>query len=270
MVMAQSCGLTTVCAFVARLLGQKENSVRQRLREWYKDGPDKKGEDRTEMDVSTCFVPLVRWVLSWWSCDEKRLALAMDASSLGERFVVLAVSIVYRGCAIPVAWTVVAANTKGEWRPHWEALFAYLQSSVPSEWTVIVMADRGLYAHWLYTTIQQNGWHPFLRINTGGTYRRQGQSQFLPLAMAVPSVGGTWRGLVTCFKTNPLSCTLLACWEETHTNPWLIVTDLLPEQADVVWYAIAICVLCISWIFISIWIRTFCYGRYPISVIVVI
>ncbi|MEM7133975.1 MAG: hypothetical protein AAF702_47215 [Chloroflexota bacterium] len=51
-------------------------------------------------------LPLVTWVLSWWSSDEKRLALATDASSLGKRFVVLAISIVYRGCAIPVAWIV--------------------------------------------------------------------------------------------------------------------------------------------------------------------
>jgi len=35
MVMTKACGLTTIAAFLARLLGQHENSVRQRLREWY-------------------------------------------------------------------------------------------------------------------------------------------------------------------------------------------------------------------------------------------
>ncbi len=104
------------------MLGQREGSVRQRLREWYKDASDKKGKKREDVDETTCFVPLIGWVLSWWSSDEKRLAVAMDASSLGERFVVLAISIVYRGCAIPVAWVVVAAASKGSWRTHWEAL----------------------------------------------------------------------------------------------------------------------------------------------------
>ena len=104
MVMTQSCGLTTVSVFLAALLEQKDNTVRQRLREWYKDGADKKGYQRDEIVVRTCFAPLLNWVLSWWSSDEKRLALAMDASTLGERFTVLAISVVYRGCAIPVAW----------------------------------------------------------------------------------------------------------------------------------------------------------------------
>lgn len=35
------CGLTTVSAFLANLLGKNENSVRQRLREWYRGKEDK-------------------------------------------------------------------------------------------------------------------------------------------------------------------------------------------------------------------------------------
>jgi len=58
------------------------------------------------------FAPLLRWVLRWWSSDEQRLALAMDASNLGQRFTVLAVSVVYRGCAIPVAWAIVSGSKK--------------------------------------------------------------------------------------------------------------------------------------------------------------
>ena len=171
MVISQSCGLTTVVTLIASLLNQKENTVRQRMREWYMGAEDKKGEDRRDLDVTTCFVPLIKWVLSWWSSEEKRLAIAMDASTLGQRFVVLSISIVYRGCAIPVAWVLVQATEKGAWRPHWEALFGYLKESVPDDWFVIVMADRGLYAPWLYQGIKELGWHPFLRINRGGTFK---------------------------------------------------------------------------------------------------
>lgn len=238
-VMAQSCGLHKVSIFLAELLQIKENSMRQRLREWYKEAEAKQGEKRTEIEASTCFVPLVGWVLSWWSADEKRLAVAMDASSLGKRFVVLAISIVYRGCAIPVAWVVLKEGTKGEWRPYWEQLFATLQGAIPPAWTVIVLADRGLYARWLFLCIQQNGWHPFLRVNhTYGTLRRAGSSQFLPLKYALPQPGTSWSGRVTCFHSNPLACTLLACWDERHCDPWLILTDLAPNQADVFWYGL--------------------------------
>ena len=70
-------------------------------------------------------------MLHWWDPDDRRLALAMDATTLGQRFTVLAISVVYRGCAIPVAWKVVGAHEKGTWRPHWEALFTRLRGSVP-------------------------------------------------------------------------------------------------------------------------------------------
>jgi len=237
MVMTQSCGLTTVATFLASLLEQKENSVRQRLREWYKDGEDKQGLDRCEIDVTTCFAPLVVWILSWWSAVEKRIALALDASSLGERFVVLAIRIVYRGCAIPVAWAIVPAAVPGEWRPHWEALLKQVSASIPDDWFVIVMADRGLYASWLFAAIRAPGWHPFLRINLGGTFRAQGSSQFLSLASLLPPSGQTRALAGTCFKSNPLDCTLLCACDEQHEHPWLIVTDLAPQQADIFWYA---------------------------------
>ena len=243
-VMSKSCGLTTVSVFLAGVMGQKENTVRQRLREWYRDDEAKKGIQRTDLDVSRCFVPLVGWVLSWWASDERRLAVAMDASTLGQRFVVLAVSLVYRGCAIPVAWVLLPATAKGEWKPSWLTLLEQLESAVPPSWTVIVLADRGLYAHWLYRKIVKMGWHPFLRINSGGTYRPQGQVRFRSLTLVAPQVGTTWCGAVTCFKTKPLACTLLACWDDPHTEPWLIVTDLSPTQAHVLWYALRAWIEC--------------------------
>ena len=109
MVMAQSCGQTMVSANIAALLNAKESNIRQRLREWYFNRKDKRGEGRLDVDVSNSFVYLLRWVLSWWPADEKRLALAMDATSLGQNLVVLAISVVYRGCAIPIAWSILPA-----------------------------------------------------------------------------------------------------------------------------------------------------------------
>jgi hypothetical protein len=237
MVITQSCGLPTVSAFIALLLCKKENTVRQQLREWYWDADAKKGQHRQELNVALCFAPLVRWILSLWPATQKRLALALDATCLKDCFVVLTISIVYRGCAIPVAWTVLPANTKGAWKDHWLNLLQVLHAGIPSDWFVLVMADRGLYAKWLYGEIVRNGWHPFLRINKDGTYRPQGKSNFRPLVFASPRVGACWTGHVTCFRKHPLDCTLLTRWDEPHSEPWLIVTDLHPEQADVCWYA---------------------------------
>ncbi len=59
---------------------------------------------------------------------------------------VLAISIVYRGCGIPIAWKIVEATKPGSWKPHWEELFRHLDKTVPADWFVIVTTDRGLYA----------------------------------------------------------------------------------------------------------------------------
>ena len=122
MVTAQSCGLTSVTGLLAELLQQRENTVRQRLREWYRDAEDKRGAQRRQLEVAESFSPLLRWVLSYWPSHEKRLALAMDATTLAQVFTVLTLSVVYRGCAIPVAWAILPATAKGAWKAPWLAL----------------------------------------------------------------------------------------------------------------------------------------------------
>ena len=146
MVLARSCALTAVAHLLATWQERKPNSVRQQLREFCYEAEAKRGEKRQALEVESCFAPLLGWVLSWW--EGQQLALAIDATALGVRFVVLTVSVVYRGCAIPVAWTVLAGNTKHAWRGEWLRMLRQVRPAVPSTWTVIVLADRGLYARW--------------------------------------------------------------------------------------------------------------------------
>jgi len=236
MVVAQSCGCTTVSVFLAQLLGMKENTVRQRLREWSYESAAKRGRFRQQLDVRPCFPALIRWILAAWPSDERRLVLVLDATTLRQTVTVLTISVVYRGCAIPVAWACVGAITPGAWRPHWEELLTTIAPSIPADWMVLVMADRGLYARWLFDRITANGWHPFLRINAHGLVRVGDHAAWTPLADQVPRPGDAWAGTVTCFKGTPLRCTLVGMWSAEHADPWLIVTDLPPDQAEVAWY----------------------------------
>lgn len=244
MVISKSCGLSTVSSSLALLMNTKENSVRQRLREWYYAKEDKRGTGRCEVEASNSFVPLLRWVLSWWPAKEKQLALAMDASSLGQTLVVLAISIVYRGCAIPIAWHVLPAIEKGSWKQPWLDLFSHFEGVIPEDWVVIVMADRGLYANWLWEAIRKCKWHPFLRINDRFFFRPNDGSEFTALNLAFHRPGCIWSGAGTCFKTHPIKATLLVRWEEGFEEPWLILTDLPPEQASPGWYGLRAWIEC--------------------------
>jgi hypothetical protein len=238
MVLARSCALTAVSVWLAALLQRKENTVRQQLREWCYEAEAKRGGQRQALAVEACFVPLLRWILSTWRGTQ--LALALDATTLGTRFTVLAISVVYRGCAIPVAWTILPANVPHAWRREWLRMLRLLQPAIPPGWTVIVLADRGLYARWLFRRIVRLGWHPFVRINTGGTFRPDPQATYRPLASFVPHPGTCWQGTGTAFKSpqRQLRCTLLACWEPGYTAPWLILTDLPPDASEASWYGL--------------------------------
>jgi len=238
MVFARSCAVSAVAAFLAVALERKRNTVRQQMRELCWEASAKAGTKRQEIVVETCFVPLLRWILGRWQGTQ--LALALDATTLGDRFAVLAISVVYRGCAIPVAWMILPANEKHAWRREWLRMLRLLHPAVPSRWTVLVLADRGLYARWLFRRIVRLGWHPFLRINNRGTFRPADRARFVPLLTFVPRAGTSWCGKGTAFKTPEaqLPCTLLARWEEGHKDPWLILTDLSPQSCDPCWYGL--------------------------------
>jgi len=238
MVLTPSCGLTTVTMFLSTLLRTRYDAQRQQLHEWCYDAANQRGKGRREVDVSVCFAPLLGWVLALWPPGERRLALALDATTLGQRFTVRAISVVYRGCAIPVAWHVVPATAKGKWRPHGERLLRQVGAAVPEDGLVIVLADRGLYARWLFQAIVAQHGHPFLRINQQGPYRPTGQTRFRPLATVVCRGTDGWTGAVDCVASSScrLTCTLRAPWTEPHTDPWLILTDLPPAGAEAAWY----------------------------------
>ena len=238
MVLTGSCGLSQVSTMLALVLGQPEETLRQRLREWYYPAADKAGQHRRTLEVETCFAPLLRWVLAWWPDESRELALALDATTLGQRFTVLCVSVLVCGCAIPVAWKVLASNQKGSWQPHWQRLLCQLEGVIPAEWTVLVLADRGLYAPWLYRQIVVQGWHPFLRINLAAKACLEGSERWEWLSHWLPAQGQQWAGRVSCFAEpkNRLECSVLLCQEPGYDEAWAIVTDLAPSRVQGAWY----------------------------------
>lgn len=238
MVLARSCALTAVSLFLAAGLDRKPNTVRQQLREWCYEAKAKRGKPRQELAVESCFAPLLGWVLSWW--EGTQLALAIDATTLGQRFVVLVVSVVYRGCAIPIAWTVLPATEKHAWRGEWLRMLRQVRAEVPRRFFVIVLADRGLYARWLFQRLVRLGWHPLLRVNTGGTFRPTQSVKNRPFQELVPQPGTQWVGTGTAFQgpCRRLNCTLLARWDEGYKDPWLLLTDLAPSAGEACWYGL--------------------------------
>lgn len=235
-VLAQNCCQTAVIAALL-VLGNRQ-TIRDRLRDWLYDGIDKSAPCTTQVELATCFAPLLRWVLSLWHGQE--LALAVDVTNHQDRLHVLCVSVLYRGSAIPVAWKIMPGNQKGAWMPQLCHLLDLLAPAVPTSMTVLVLADRGLRSPRLWHAIIAHGWHPVLRLQRTTVFRPAGGRQRQPAAALIPGPGHAWVGVGRAFAAHSLSGTLIVLWDQRADEPWILLTDLAPDDLGVCWYGLRI------------------------------
>lgn len=235
--LVRDCGLSKIAHTASELGEGKGNTVRQRLKEWYRSAEDKAGRKRRQLEPQLCFGPLLAWILSAWPSG--RLVLALDATTLGTRLTVLALSVVYQGTAIPVAWKILQGNTPGEWTPHWQRLLQDVAPSVPSDWTVLVLTDLGLESTELFRAIVAAGFHPVMRLKAGGSFRPHTWHKFHRLSALLPCQGVKfcYRGELYQRKTARLEVTLIGLWEPGYEDRWLLATDLEAGQAVAAIYA---------------------------------
>ena len=146
--------------------------------------------------------------------------------TLGQRFVVLAISVVYRGCAIPVAWVILPAGAKHAWRREWLRLVRRLRPAILPVWTVIVLADRGVVCAVAVSTDRAPGLASVLAHQYGRqkAFGQQGRP-----------AGGRWRAsraaaweALAWHGPGFLRATKCPapCWRagKTATKPWLLLT----------------------------------------------
>jgi len=213
------------------------HTKRQYLREFLRDGNEKATPCNTQLDVTLCFAPLLRWLLSLWKGQQ--LALAIDATSQGDRVVALVVSVLYRGSAIPIAWSILPANRPGPWIPDILRLLQLLAPEVPKSMEVVVMTDRGLWSPRLWKQIRALRWHPLMRVKKNTSFQPlQGRRQ--PARQLIPGPGHAWVGKGTAFGKPKLRRfgTSVVVWDKDQKEPWIVMTDLPPEDVGICWYSL--------------------------------
>lgn len=234
---ASACQAAVVTALLP--LFATEHAVRQYLREWLYDGAKRAAPCQTTLQVESCFVDLLRWVVAWWRGTE--LALAIDATTVGNRVVVLTVAVLYRGCAIPVAWHVLPAQQEEEWMPKILTLLQRLGPATPADFTVLVLVDRGLYSGVLWDQIRDVGWHPLMRTRSDTIFAPHGRKRCAARSL-IPGPGHAWVGTGTLYKHRPAQrqATLVVVWEAGQAEPWIVATTLPPQQIGVAWYGMRV------------------------------
>ena len=188
-------------------------ALRQYVREWLYDGCDRASPCKTQLEASSCFAPLLRWVIAWWQSE--RLALAIDPTLKGDKTVAIVISVVYRSCAIPVAWRILPANERGSWIEPIVELLQLLGSAVPRDMSVLVMYDRGLRSPRLWKRIRALGWHPYARQSINTVFCPDGGTR-LPARYLIGGPGHAWVGSGTAFTKASAKRrgTLIVVWDE--------------------------------------------------------
>ena len=221
---------------VAASLAVKAGTLPQRLRELYPPASAQIGAARSEFDYTLCCAPLVRWAAA--GHPDKRLVLALDPTGRTDRFRVPCAAVLYRGCGLPVAGAVQAADEKGSWDAIWFDLLGKSEAARGDGRTVPVLTDRGPESPALFRARVRLGWHPLVRVKGRATFRPAGGHSGYRADHFAAQVGGVWSGEGVAYPAGDRrGCTLLASWGAGHDEPWLLLTDLPVTGGNAAWYA---------------------------------
>ena len=244
-VLARSGSLTAVAVALSTWSDRPRANLLKRLREWYLEAAAKKGSGthgrgrgRRDWQVGECAPALVRWILATWPSPS--VVLALDATTIRDRFTILSIALVYRRSAIPLLWTALPGNTPEAWQPHWERMLGEVARGMAGDRFVLALTDRGLYSPRLFRAIARAGWHPLMRSRARGYYRPTGQSAWSPLADIAPPLNQqeAWYGDAFKNSEGRLACTLVAWRAGGHAEPWLLLTDLPTDRVRACWYGL--------------------------------
>lgn len=182
--------------------------------------------DNSKVQVQPMYAPLLRAALRHWQ-PGGRVYLALDVSVIkGSPFVLIRVSLIYRGRAIPLAWRVLRHASATVGFSDYRAVLEQAQRCLPTGLTVVLLADRGFLHAELVQWLRQAHWHYRLRL-TGDTLIHLPDRRVVAVAQLCPPKGEAhfYHGIRLLGQAfGPLHLAL-ALLDEPHQDPWYVVSD---------------------------------------------
>ena len=141
---------------------QYAQSTVRRFRRWL---------DNERIQVHELYGPLIQQALAEWG--ENTLYLALDTSMLWGKYCIVRISVVYRGRAVPLVWTVLEHPSSAvAFETYKNLLNKAAQLLLPFRCQVIFLADRGFRRYGSHGPLDQAG--------LGVAYSVEGQLLDLP------------------------------------------------------------------------------------------
>jgi hypothetical protein len=156
-------GLTTWVPYIRSRAVYAQSTVR-RFARWLEN-------DR--IDVQALYGPLLQQALAAWG--NHVLYLALDTSTLWNTYGLVRISLVYRGRAVPVVWTVWEHPSSSIAYKVYKGRLEKVAKLLPVRCPVVLTADRGVADTHLMQHLRAMGWHWRIRIKGRFWIYRHGQ-----------------------------------------------------------------------------------------------
>jgi hypothetical protein len=119
--------------------------------------------------------------------ENEVLYVALDTSQLWKKFLIVRLSLVYSGRALPLGWVVIASGGATVHVARYQRLLAQIKELIPESCRVVLLADRAFGDVELFKLLKQLGWHFRIRLKHNVWFYdqfhrgRQAKSLNLPL-----------------------------------------------------------------------------------------
>lgn len=120
--------------------------------------------DNDRIHALELYGPLIQQALADWG--DHRLRLALDTSMLWGQYCIVRISVVYRGRAVPLVWTVLEHGSSSVAYEVYAYLLDEAAKLIPADCEVLFLADRGFADTQLMQHLKNLGWHWRIRIKS--------------------------------------------------------------------------------------------------------
>jgi len=112
--------------------------------------------NNTKIEHATIYPKLVKTVFADWGGH--KIYLALDSSSLWDKFVIVRIALVYRGRALPLSWIVLKQQSTMVAFEKYKPILKEAATMLPKGCPVILLADRGFDDNDLFCAARDLGW----------------------------------------------------------------------------------------------------------------
>ena len=181
------------------------------------------------VDPIAFYAPLLQQALADWPQDQ-RYFVSLDTSDLGNGYILIRSSLVYRGRAIPISWYVIKHGSATVAFVEYESVLSQVLNALPKGADIVFLADRGFVHKEFVRFCRQHHVHFRIRVKSNTLIRFSDRCVLHARDLRPPSGWAQFYNNVSILSQGIGSINLAAANAPDAKDIWYIITD---EAADI-------------------------------------